>query len=134
MIGPHIQLLLKKAGGVLDQIKYICPLHGPVWRKDLGWFIEKYDTWSSYSHPYVFTVRSNKGKLIKTLEDNKKLLEKTRKYNWGKRETFSFTTSEGVKLDGWMVKPVDFDPAPCGQARCARKRQNRRGRHAYRAS
>ena len=37
------------------------------------------------------------------------LLEKTRKYNWGKRETFSFTTSEGVKLDGWMVKPVDFD-------------------------
>ena len=28
--GPHIQLLLKKAGGVLDQIKYICPLHGPV--------------------------------------------------------------------------------------------------------
>jgi hypothetical protein len=42
------------------------------------------------------------GKLIKTLEDNKQLLEKTRKYNWGKRETFSFTTSEGVKLDGWM--------------------------------
>ena len=47
--GPHIQLLLKKTGGVLDQIKYICPLHGPVWRKDLGWFIEKYDTWSRYA-------------------------------------------------------------------------------------
>ncbi len=46
------------------------------------------NTWSSYSHPYVFTVRSNKGKLIKTLEDNKELLEKTRKYNWGKREDF----------------------------------------------
>ena len=67
------------------------------------------NTWSSYSHPYVFTVRSNKGKIIKTLEDNKKLLEKTKQYNWGKRETFSFTTSEGVKLDGWMVKPRDFD-------------------------
>ena len=26
----------------------ICPLHGPVWRENLGWFIEKYDTWSSY--------------------------------------------------------------------------------------
>ena len=47
--GPHIQLLLKKASGVLDQIKYICPLHGPVWRRDLGWFIEKYDTWSRYA-------------------------------------------------------------------------------------
>ena len=46
--GPHIQLLLKKAGTILDQIKYICPLHGPVWRKDLGYFIDKYDKWSRY--------------------------------------------------------------------------------------
>jgi flavorubredoxin len=46
--GPHIQLLLKKAGAILDQIKYICPLHGPVWRKDLKYFIQKYDTWSRY--------------------------------------------------------------------------------------
>ena len=46
--GPHIQLLLKKAGGILDQIRYICPLHGPVWRKDLMYFIGKYDTWSKY--------------------------------------------------------------------------------------
>lgn len=46
--GPHIQLLLKKAAGILDQIHYICPLHGPVWRKDLGYFIDKYDKWSRY--------------------------------------------------------------------------------------
>ena len=46
--GPHVQLLLKKAGGILDQIKYICPLHGPVWRSDLGYFIDKYDHWSRY--------------------------------------------------------------------------------------
>ena len=46
--GPHIQLLLKKAAGILDQIRYICPLHGPVWRKDLGYFIDKYDKWSRY--------------------------------------------------------------------------------------
>lgn len=46
--GPHIQLLLGKAGGILDQIKIICPLHGPVWRQDLMYFIEKYDTWSKY--------------------------------------------------------------------------------------
>ena len=46
--GPHIQLLLGKAGGILDQIRYICPLHGPVWRKDLGYFIDKYDKWSRY--------------------------------------------------------------------------------------
>lgn len=46
--GPHIQLLLKKAAGILDQIRYICPLHGPIWRKDLGYFIDKYDKWSRY--------------------------------------------------------------------------------------
>ncbi len=46
--GPHIQLLLKKAGGIVDQIKYICPLHGPVWRDNFGYFIDKYDKWSRY--------------------------------------------------------------------------------------
>ncbi|MCI8477285.1 MAG: FprA family A-type flavoprotein [Oscillospiraceae bacterium] len=46
--GPHIQLLLKKAAGILDQIKFICPLHGPVWRENLGYFIDKYDKWSRY--------------------------------------------------------------------------------------
>ena len=46
--GPHIRLLLKKAGGILDQIHYVCPLHGPVWRKDLAYFIDKYDKWSRY--------------------------------------------------------------------------------------
>ena len=46
--GPHVQLLLGKAGGVLDNIRIICPLHGPVWRKDLLYFIGKYDKWSRY--------------------------------------------------------------------------------------
>lgn len=46
--GPHIQLLLKKAGAILDQIQYVCPLHGPVWRKDLAYFVDKYDKWSRY--------------------------------------------------------------------------------------
>lgn len=44
--GPQVQKLLKKAGGL--DIKYICPLHGPVWRKDIGYFLEKYDKWSKY--------------------------------------------------------------------------------------
>ncbi len=46
--GPHVQLLLKKASGILDQIKLICPLHGPVWRENLGYFVDKYDKWSRY--------------------------------------------------------------------------------------
>ena len=44
--GPQVQKLLAKASGL--PIKIICPLHGPVWRENLGWFIDKYDKWSRY--------------------------------------------------------------------------------------
>ena len=44
--GVQVQNLLKKAATL--EIQMICPLHGPIWRENLGWFIEKYDTWSSY--------------------------------------------------------------------------------------
>ncbi len=44
--GPQVQTLLKKAAGL--DIQVICPLHGPVWRSDLGWFIEKHQQWSTY--------------------------------------------------------------------------------------
>ena len=45
--GPQVQNLLKKAAGL--DIQYICPLHGPIWRKDVAWFLEKYQRWSSYT-------------------------------------------------------------------------------------
>ena len=44
--GPFVQALLKKASTV--DIKMICPLHGPVWRNDFGYIIDKYDKWSRY--------------------------------------------------------------------------------------
>ncbi len=47
--GPHVQLLLGKAARVLDKIKYICPLHGLIWRNDFMYFIDKYNHWSTYT-------------------------------------------------------------------------------------
>ncbi len=44
--GAQVQNLLKKASA--HEIKTILPLHGPLWRKDLGYFIEKHDLWSKY--------------------------------------------------------------------------------------
>ena len=44
--GPHVQARLKKAGTI--DIKVICPLHGPVWRNDFGYLLDKYDKWSRY--------------------------------------------------------------------------------------
>lgn len=45
--GNQVQALLKKAAGL--DISLLCPLHGPVWRKDIGWFVEKYCRWSAYT-------------------------------------------------------------------------------------
>ena len=44
--GAPVQTLLKKAGAL--PIRMIAPLHGPVWRENLSWFIGKYDLWSRY--------------------------------------------------------------------------------------
>ena len=44
--GAQVQALLKKAAGL--EIAVLCPLHGPIWRKDIGWFVDKYQTWSTY--------------------------------------------------------------------------------------
>ncbi len=44
--GPFVQYLLEKAKTV--PIQMFCPLHGPVWRKDLGYYIDKHDKWSRY--------------------------------------------------------------------------------------
>ncbi len=45
--GTQVQALLRKAATI--EIKMICPLHGPIWRKDIGWFIDKYVKWSTYT-------------------------------------------------------------------------------------
>ena len=45
--GPQVQSVLKKAAAL--DIQYVCPLHGPVWRRDFGRYLEKYQLWSSYA-------------------------------------------------------------------------------------
>ena len=45
--GMQVQAVLKKAAAI--DIKMICPLHGPIWRENLAWFIDKYQKWSTYT-------------------------------------------------------------------------------------
>ncbi len=44
--GIQVQNVLKKAAAL--DIQMICPLHGPVWRSNLSYILEKYDIWSKY--------------------------------------------------------------------------------------
>ena len=45
--GKQVQAVLAKAATV--DIRLVCPLHGPVWRRNIGWFVDKYDKWSRYA-------------------------------------------------------------------------------------
>lgn len=77
-----------------------------VFSTDYKYFI---NTWSNLNTPPVQTLCSQNGKILSTLTDNRQVREKLSAYTWGTRELFTFTTSEGILLNGWMVKPSDFD-------------------------
>ncbi len=66
-------------------------------------------TWSNLNTPTVVTLCNNMGKVQTTLVDNQELREQLAKEQLGTRELFTFTTSEGIKLNGWMIKPANFD-------------------------
>ena len=46
--GPHVVALINKAVPILDKIKVICPLHGPVWRENIPYILDKYIHWATY--------------------------------------------------------------------------------------
>ena len=79
-----------------------------VFSKTLKYYINVY---SNIHTPYVTTLCNRNGKTLETLEDNRALAEKLGGLNLGKQEFFSFTTGEGISLNGYMVKPANFDPA-----------------------
>ena len=106
-INPHDrQVFVSHKTGKTERLTDTNGWNKAIFSGDYKYFL---NTWSNYNTPYVFTIRDNKGKVLSTPVDNKELKEKVKTYGFNGRETFSFTTSEGVKLDGWMVKPKDFD-------------------------
>ena len=66
-------------------------------------------SWSNLNTPPVITLCNANGKVMETLVDNNALKEKLAELHLGKKEFITFTTSEGVTLNGWMVKPADFN-------------------------
>ena len=66
-------------------------------------------TYSNANAPNTYELYSADGKLIKILEDNKALTDKLTAFDITKKEFFTFKTSEGVELNGWMMKPTNFD-------------------------
>lgn len=74
---------------------------------NMKYFVNRY---SNLTTPTVITVHDNTGKELRTIEDNKEAKERLAQYNLPTQEFFTFTTSRGDELNGWMMKPADFNP------------------------
>ena len=67
------------------------------------------NTFSNISTPTLITLNENRGKELTTLLDNSKLKAQTAQLNMPQKEFFTFRTSSGVELNGWMMKPANFN-------------------------
>ncbi len=68
------------------------------------------DSYSSINQPRQVELWNSDGRMIKRLEDNASVTKYLATHDYSPVELFNFTTSDGVKLDGSMIKPVPFDP------------------------
>lgn len=64
---------------------------------------------SNSTTPNYVTLCNRSGKLIRILEDNKEYIEQISEYNYTTKEFFTFTTPNGDVLNGYMLKPVNFN-------------------------
>ena len=89
--------------------------HRAVFNKD---FTQYYDYYSTINTPQVVSLydvswdkrTGPNSKLVKLVNDNSKLAAKMNEYDLGRAEFIRVPNSKGDTLNGWILKPVDFDP------------------------
>lgn len=101
------QVMVAHANGKVEVLSKQAGVNNAIFSQNYKYFI---NSWSDINHPVQYTLCQNNGKTLLTLIDNQKLQQKLAGYELGTKEFFSFTTSEGVQLNGWLVKPADFNP------------------------
>ncbi|QZE13134.1 S9 family peptidase [Halosquirtibacter laminarini] len=77
-----------------------------IFSKNFTYFIH---TYTSVNTPVVTSLKDRKGKTLRVLEDNNKLNKKIAQYQMPTKEFFTFKNKEGVSLNGYMIKPSNFD-------------------------
>ncbi|MDD5896449.1 MAG: DPP IV N-terminal domain-containing protein [Prevotellaceae bacterium] len=108
-LGPQDkQVYVSHANGKIERLTQREGQNNAVFSRGFRYFI---NVWNDINNPSVYTLNDSRGKILHTMIDNRELKQKYDSYGFGTKELFSFTTSEGVKLNGWMVKPAGFDPS-----------------------
>lgn len=118
--GGPVQTLLKKAAGL--DISMICPLHGPILKENLGYYIDKYLTWSSYQPEEkgiliaYASIHGNTAKAAKKMAD---ILEQKQAQNVVlmdlARSDISLAVSNAFRYDKMVVMAASYDGGvfPC---------------------
>ena len=101
------QVYVAHKNGKIERMTKQNGCNSAIFSTNYNYFI---NTWSNLTHPSVYTMNDRAGKTLKTLEDNQTLIDKWSTVETGTRELFQFTTQSGIQLNGWMVKPANFDP------------------------
>ena len=117
--GPSVQMLLKKAAGL--DIAMICPLHGPVLKDDLSFYLDKYNTWSSYTPEdqgvvvaYASMHGNTKEAAVYIAEQLRAAGEKVIVFDLS-REDVSFPVEAAVRLERMVLAAPTYDGGlfPC---------------------
>ena len=101
------QVMVAHQNGKIEALSQKAGVNNAIFSKNYKYFI---NIWSDLDNPAQYTLCQNNGKQLQTLIDNQALKQKLAQFDMGKKEMFQFTTSEGITLNGWMVKPADFSP------------------------
>ncbi|MCS7028386.1 MAG: S9 family peptidase [Bacteroidia bacterium] len=64
---------------------------------------------SAVDSPLRATLHTSEGAVVRVLEDNEELRKRLQEYSFSLKEFFTFTTTQNVQLNGWMIKPKNFD-------------------------
>lgn len=74
--------------------------------KNFTWYLGR---WSDVNTPPYIAIYNSDGLEIRMLQDNAKLRGTMKDYQFNKARFFTFRTSDGIDLNGWIIKPPDFD-------------------------
>lgn len=120
--GAPVQTLLKKAAGL--DIAVICPLHGPILKENLGYYLDKYNTWSSYAPEdkgiliAYASIHGNTGEAAKKLAQilEEKGAEKVVVSDLA-REDMAEVIEDAFRYDRMIVAAASYDGGvfPCMQ-------------------
>ncbi|MDE6808107.1 MAG: DPP IV N-terminal domain-containing protein, partial [Prevotella sp.] len=105
--GPtDVRVFVTHANGKTDCLSQRGGTNSAVFSSNFKYFV---NTQSSLNSAPRYTLCTNTNKELVVLIDNQALTRKYNSYDMGTKELFTFTTGEGITLNGWMVKPKNFD-------------------------